>query len=120
MSSDPTPEEPALQGSIHYGGKEDADAIVACVNFLRTHSTEIAGECWQPIETCPNVSNQRILLAWPDGTVEQGMWLENPGWKGYRPESLRPWPKGAPTHWRPLPAPPTLDSAMQHGGGGGE
>ena len=36
-------EEPALQGSIHYGGKEDADAIAAAVNFLRTHSAEIAG-----------------------------------------------------------------------------
>jgi hypothetical protein len=27
----------ALQGSIHYGGKEDADGIAAAVNFLRTH-----------------------------------------------------------------------------------
>ena len=36
-------EEPALQGGIHYGGKEDADAIAACVNFLRAHSAEIAG-----------------------------------------------------------------------------
>lgn len=36
-------EEPALQGGIHYGGKEDADAIAAAVNFLRTHSAEIAG-----------------------------------------------------------------------------
>lgn len=30
-------DEPALQGSIHYGGKEDADAIVAAVNFIREH-----------------------------------------------------------------------------------
>lgn len=36
-------DDPALQGSIHYGGKEDADAIAAAVNFLRTHSAEIAG-----------------------------------------------------------------------------
>ena len=36
-------EEPALQGGIHYGGKEDAEAIAAAVNFLRTHSAEIAG-----------------------------------------------------------------------------
>lgn len=36
-------EEPALQGGIHYGGKEDADAIAAAVNFLRAHSAEIAG-----------------------------------------------------------------------------
>lgn len=36
-------DDPALQGSIHYGGKEDADAIVAAVNFLRSHSAEIAG-----------------------------------------------------------------------------
>jgi hypothetical protein len=30
-------DEPALQGSIHYGGKEDADAIAVAVNFLREH-----------------------------------------------------------------------------------
>lgn len=30
-------DDPALQGSIHYGGKEDADGIAAAVNFLRTH-----------------------------------------------------------------------------------
>jgi hypothetical protein len=36
-------EEPALQGSIQYGGKEDADAIAAAINFLRAHSAEIAG-----------------------------------------------------------------------------
>ena len=36
-------EEPALQGGIHYGGKEDAEAIAAAINFLRTHSAEIAG-----------------------------------------------------------------------------
>lgn len=34
-------DDPALQGSIHYGGKEDTDAIVASVNFLRTHGREL-------------------------------------------------------------------------------
>ena len=34
-------DEPALQGSIHYGGKEDADAIAAAVNWLRDHGPEL-------------------------------------------------------------------------------
>lgn len=34
-------DEPALQGSIHYGGKEDADAIVAAIAWLRDHGPEL-------------------------------------------------------------------------------
>lgn len=61
---------------------------------------------WQPIDSCPRESQVRILLSWPDGTVEQGMWLKTDLWEGFRPESLRPWPSGKPTHWQPLPEPP--------------
>ena len=62
---------------------------------------------WNPIETAPMDGTQsRMLLAWPDGTVEQGMFLKNETWQGFRPESLRPWPAGQPVKWMPLPEPP--------------
>lgn len=34
-------DECPMQGSIHYGGKEDADAITATVNFLRAHGPSL-------------------------------------------------------------------------------
>lgn len=69
-------------------------------------------DAWLPIESAPRDGKQgRMLLAWADGTVEQGMFVNNETWQGFRPESLRPWPDGQPTHWRPLPAPPA-DAAM--------
>lgn len=123
-------EEPALQGGIHYGGKEDADAIAAAINFLRAHSAEIAGalrdaERWQPIESAPphnrkNYSMGTEYMIWPPPSSG-----ERTAFFGRRLGGKATWYKyGAPvhgvTHWRPLPAPPTQDSAMQQGGGGGE
>ena len=100
----------------------------------RTHSAEIAGalrdaEGWRPIESAPR-----------DGTAILGLWMPSPGaytrvsgnnygivafddergfWAlvddGDEPDEVM-----RPDYWRPLPAPPTHDSAMQHGGGGGE
>ena len=35
-------EAAALQGSVHYGGKEDAEAIAAAINFLRHHGNALA------------------------------------------------------------------------------
>ena len=31
-----------MQGSVHYGGKEDAEAIAAAINFLRHHGNALA------------------------------------------------------------------------------
>lgn len=117
-------EEPALQGGIHYGGKEDADAIAAAVNFLRANSAEIAGalrdaERWQTIESAPNgawflVHSERGWIglarrADPDYAPGEGYFEDehteylNPAWL---------------THWRPLPAPPTQDAARAGERGG--
>ncbi len=108
-------DDPALQGSIHYGGKEDADAIAAAVNFLRTHSAEIAGalrdaERWRPIESAPR-DGRAVILAHMGGKPYIGKWCHDT-WVDERGLSR------GPSHWRPLPAPPTLDSAMHQGGGG--
>lgn len=79
----------------------------------------VAVDEWLPIESAPKDKGQsRMLLAWADGTVEQGMFLKNETWQGFRPESLRPWPNGQPTHWRPLPAPPAALAPKPEGGHG--
>ena len=91
-------DDPALQGSIHYGGKEDADAIAACVNFLRTHSAEIAG-------ALRDAERYRWLRA-AHGSTDFGFWhvCDFAGCIiGQQPEELDT----------------AIDSAMQQGGGGG-
>ena len=103
---------------------DNAAAIAAAVNFLRTHSAEIAGalrdvERWQPIESAPNgewflAHSERGWIglarrADPDYAPGEG-WFEDEHTEYLNPAWL--------THWRPLPAPPAQDSAMQQGGGG--
>ena len=90
-------DDPALQGSIHYGGKEDADAIAAAVNFLRTHSAEIAG-------ALRDAERYRWLRA-AHGSMDFGFWhvCDFAGCIiGQQPEELDT----------------AIDSAMQQGGGG--
>ena len=94
-------DDPALQGSIHYGGKEDADAIAAAVNFLRTHSAEIAGalrdaERYRWLREHFRFANDSMHEIWFDDTLE-------------------PDDSGVPTDLDTA-----IDSAMQQGGGGGE
>ena len=121
------------KSGMYDGYQENCEAIAAAINFLRTHSAEIAGALrdadeWKPIESAPR-----------DGTAILGLWMPSPGaytrvsgnnygivafddergfWAlvddGDEPDEVM-----RPDYWRPLPAPPTLDSAMQQGGGGG-
>ena len=98
-------DDPALQGSIHYGGKEDADAIAAAVNFLRTHSAEIAGalrdaERYRWLRAEHAVRSPLAHVCWKrNGDRECGDWVNTSG-----PDQLDT----------------AIDSAMQQGGGGGE
>lgn len=104
---------------------ETEEAAIAAWN-TRAHSAEIAGalrdaERWQPIESAPNgawflAHSERGWIglarrADPDYAPGEG-WFEDEHTEYLNPAWL--------THWRPLPAPPTQDSAMQQGGGGGE
>ncbi len=82
-------------------------------------SALIDSQRWQPIETAPK-DGSYVLLAW-DGQCIMSHWLDNSNttapWKGFTVMGLRPWPKGKPTHWQPLPAPPALPA---HGGAEGK
>ncbi len=76
---------------------------------------------WQPIETAPK-DQTRVLLFW-DGKVCEGYWNVNDGAIGvgdranwHKPGLSRPpWYCG-PSHWMPLPAPPSVPSDGQEDG----
>lgn len=105
---------------------ETEEAAIAAWN-TRAHSAEIAGalrdaERWRPIETAPRDGTKVLLYhhgyksAFYRRDHEPRVWVDvfrEGNWYNTAPSAQ-------PTHWRPLPAPPTQDSAMQQGGGGGE
>lgn len=66
---------------------------------------------WQPIETAPK-DGSKVILAWGGKSVV-GSYLDNSkkrfAWQGWTPMCNQPFPQGAPTHWMPLPPPPTLN-----------
>lgn len=109
-------DDPALQGSIHYGGKEDADAIVAAVNFLREHGPALlrdAGDGWLPIESAPHTGIAVLLWQpWKSGRDCTTIGHYANGWCDRFNEEMTP----EPTHWRPLPLPPAMHAP---GGAGG-
>jgi hypothetical protein len=100
--------------------EENAQAIVASVNFLRTHSAEIAGalrdaDGWQPIESAPR--DGTLVFLWDAREQDEidrvavGKWLgpedhhSIPGgmW-AYRVDTM--WWQFFPTHWMPIPDDP--------------
>ncbi len=108
------------KSGMYDGYQENCEAIAAAVNFLRTHSAEIAGalrdaEMWQPIESAPRTGIAVLLWQpWKSGRDCTTIGHYANGWCDRFNEEMTP----EPTHWRPLPAPPAQDSAMQQGGGG--
>ena len=84
--------------------REDADAIVSCIAFLRTHSAEIAGalrdaERYRWLRAEHAVRSPLAHVCWKrNGDRECGDWVNTSG-----PDQLDT----------------AIDSAMQQGGGGG-
>jgi hypothetical protein len=72
-------------------------------------------EAWRPIETAPKADGAKLLLWW-GGRVVYGSWLDNSKtarpWAGWRAPSLEAV-SGQPTHWMPLPQPPSAGAAVQ-------
>ncbi len=84
---------------------ENAAAIVACFNLVRTYGKAVLGEGWRTMESAPR-----------DGTL---VLAHHPEWRRpYLCEWDAAWnnwwtegghghaPKPQPTHWMPLPIPP--------------
>lgn len=77
------------------------------VNGALDPSICLPQEGWQPIETGPKTVTREILLGFaspPMATVE-GFWAPA---LGYWVSSLNPTKPFYPTHWMPLPSPPSV------------
>lgn len=99
------------------GGHEDIrDIARKAIAALSTTTAREAG--WQPIETAPKDGRNVLLYAdgvreyaryvvghWGKALLTPAQWFD---YAGTKPLGL------TPTHWRPLPTPP---SALHHGGG---
>lgn len=63
---------------------------------------------WRPIKTAPK-NGTDILLYW-EGRIYMGFWLDNTNsdykWAGWRTHGMHSL-HGIPSHWMPLPEPPT-------------
>ena len=90
---------PTVESGEFYGDPHDANAACAAVNFLRTHSAEIAGALRD---------------------AERYRWLKD---KANYARNSDPIVVFGPKHDKMLEGPlldAAIDSAMQQGGGGGE
>lgn len=77
-------------------------------NALALNGTEATG--WQPIETAPKDGSE-VLVCKPfmDGWAHYVVfWLRDKGWTVW--SNAEGWELAEPTHWMPLPAPPTPKS----------
>lgn len=109
--------------------EEDADFIAGAVNYARSilsapsQAETAGGDGWQPIETAPK-EQQPILLALDSGRFGDirrapavAFWSpKDQAWRYWYGEDFDIPAK--PTHWRPLPAPPTPAPAGAEGGQG--
>lgn len=67
---------------------------------------------WQPIETAPRDGENHILLCnAASGEISVGYWVGGKWpWRIFdsaQPDGTNEWSEDGPTHWMPLPAPPT-------------
>ena len=68
---------------------------------------------WQSIETAPKDKSNIVLLRQPCGSIANGFWLA----EAYAGNGAWIWPyvHKTPTHWMPLPPPPTTTAGSRKG-----
>lgn len=62
---------------------------------------------WRPIETAPKINQQPVILYWKGRRPMEGFWYGVNGHEWYASNLLTP--SYAPSHWLPLPSPPSED-----------
>lgn len=67
---------------------------------------------WLPIEGAPKDKSNIVLLRQPCGSIANGFWLA----EAYAGNGAWVWPyvHKTPTHWMPLPPPPTSAEGVEH------
>lgn len=108
-----------------HGCYEDTTVMVGWTMWQAARASLLEGKAepaWQTIETAPK-DGTRVILAWGGKSIN-GFYLDNSHtatpWAGWRVESMVVQPPGKPTHWMPLPSPPSMDGAVQAATSGGE
>ena len=93
----------------------DADASWQVVGplYLGAAPPTAQAEGWRPIETAPKDKSNIVLLRQPCGSIANGFWLA----EAYAGNGAWIWPYvyKTPTHWMPLPPPPTSAEGVEHG-----
>jgi hypothetical protein len=105
-------EEAGRREGLHEISRElRLDALTALRELQSLRASAAKEDVWRPIETAPK-DGTRVILGWPGGGVRYGFYLDNSrtsppraGWRG--PSMELPFPSPPPTHWQPLPAPPS-------------
>ena len=125
---DASPSECAVRRAakmlLRYDGGEGSECYHAMKLFDARQALRAALDAsppidpWQPIATAPK-DGTRIIIAW-GGVTTVGKYLDNSKapympWAGWVPVSGDSWPAGRPTHWKPLPAPPSVDGRQGSG-----
>ena len=92
----------------------DADASWQVVGplYLGAAPPTAQAEGWRPISTAPKDKSNMVLLRQPCGSIANGFWLA----EAYAGNGAWIWPyvHKTPTHWMPLPPPPTSAEWVEH------
>lgn len=115
-----------------YNGYSDGSEPLYTADQMRAYGLlcrqQGGSDAWQPIETAPKDGSQVLLfLGSPWDAVEMAHWYEP--WQNWQRGDDQPNPFrdeycgigcNVPTHWQPLPAPPTAAIAQQASGDAGK
>lgn len=76
---------------------------------LRAHEAAAKGSGWLPISKAPKDGNWVLTLSWPYSTIPTALHWDGPlsRWWDDAPELEGVNIEWQPTHWMPLPAPPS-------------
>lgn len=91
-----------MRAAAHLESARHAPRTTAAIEALNAGVAEIERR-WLPIEAAPRVELEDINV-WNGVVVQCGMW-----WEGLWVSSTQDVIDPQPTHWTPLPAPPTKD-----------
>lgn len=84
--------------------------MTAKIDNIAEHTDAGWTDGWRPIETAPRDGTEILVCMWDDHTMMVVNYEADPARPGHPWWTLdgQAYAEGAPTHWMPLPAPPSL------------